>query len=55
VQIGRIAAANGLTLVELRPAEGAGLEELFLELTSEAQRDHLTTTAPDTSYQGASA
>ena len=55
VQIGRIAAANRLTLVELRPAEGAGLEELFLELTSEAQRDDLATTAPDTSYQGASA
>ena len=55
VRIGRIAAAHGLTLVELRPAEGAGLEELFLELTSEAQRDDLTATAPDTSFEGASA
>ena len=39
VAIGRVAAARGITLVELRPAEGAGLEDLFLELTADTQRD----------------
>jgi ABC-2 type transport system ATP-binding protein len=34
--VGRAAAFAGLVLVELRPAEGAGLEELFLSLTSGA-------------------
>ncbi|HEX5861025.1 MAG TPA: ATP-binding cassette domain-containing protein [Nocardioides sp.] len=38
VEVGRIAAEKGIVLVELRPAHG-GLEELFLELTSDAQRD----------------
>jgi ABC-2 type transport system ATP-binding protein len=33
--VGRVAAANGLVLLELRPAEGGGLEELFLSLTRE--------------------
>ena len=39
LQVGRIAAENAITLVELRPAEGAGLEELFLQLTANTQRD----------------
>jgi ABC-2 type transport system ATP-binding protein len=39
VQVGRLAADHGLALVELRPAEGAGLEEMFLELTADTQRD----------------
>jgi ABC-2 type transport system ATP-binding protein len=39
VQIGKIAAQAGITLVELRPADGAGLEDLFLQLTSDTQRD----------------
>jgi ABC-2 type transport system ATP-binding protein len=39
LQIGKIAAENGLTLIELRPAEGAGLEELFLQLTADTQRE----------------
>ena len=39
LQIGKVAAAEGLTLVELRPAEGAGLEDLFLELTADTQRE----------------
>jgi ABC-2 type transport system ATP-binding protein len=34
--VGRAAAAAGVVLLELRPAEGAGLEELFLSLTSGA-------------------
>jgi ABC-2 type transport system ATP-binding protein len=32
--VGRAAAAAGLVLLELRPADGGGLEQLFLELTS---------------------
>ena len=39
VQIGEVAAAAGLTLAELRPAEGAGLEDLFLQLTADTQRE----------------
>jgi ABC-2 type transport system ATP-binding protein len=39
LQIGKVAAASGITLVELRPADGAGLEDLFLQLTADTQRD----------------
>ncbi len=39
VQVGGIAAEHGITLVELRPGEGAGLEALFLELTADTQRE----------------
>ena len=38
-QVGRVAFAAGLPLVELRTADGAGLEELFLELTADTQRE----------------
>ncbi len=38
-QVGTIAFAAGLPVTELRAADGAGLEEMFLELTSETQRD----------------
>ncbi len=31
--VGRVAAAGGIVLLELRPADGTGLEEMFLELT----------------------
>ena len=41
-EVGRIAAATGVALIELRPADGAGLEEMFLELTAETQRDEFT-------------
>jgi ABC-2 type transport system ATP-binding protein len=41
-QVGKAAASSGVALIELRPAEGAGLEEMFLELTSETQRDDIT-------------
>jgi ABC-2 type transport system ATP-binding protein len=44
IQIGKVAAANNITLVELRPAEGEGLEEMFLQLTADTQRDDPTTT-----------
>jgi ABC-2 type transport system ATP-binding protein len=39
VQVGEVAARHGLTLVELRPGEGAGLEALFLQLTADTQRE----------------
>jgi ABC-2 type transport system ATP-binding protein len=37
--VGRLAHAAGIALTQLRGAEDAGLEELFLALTSAAQRD----------------
>jgi ABC-2 type transport system ATP-binding protein len=37
--VGRIAHQAGIPLIELRDADGAGLEEMFLELTAETQRD----------------
>ena len=40
VEIGRTAAENAIVLTDLRAAEGA-LEDLFLELTSETQREVL--------------
>ncbi len=36
---GRVAAEAGVPLIELRPADGAGLEEMFLELTADTARD----------------
>jgi len=44
--VGKAAAAAGVALVELRPAEGAGLEEMFLELTQNTQRDAVPSAAP---------
>ncbi len=38
VDIGQIAARAGLALIELRP-DGAGLEEIFLDLTADTQRE----------------
>ncbi len=37
--VGKIALAAGVAVTELRAAGGAGLEEMFLELTAETQRD----------------
>ena len=45
--VGQVALAAGVPLLELRAAEGAGLEEMFLELTADTQRDHSPTTSPD--------
>jgi ABC-2 type transport system ATP-binding protein len=42
IDIGRAAAAAGVVLVELKPAEGAGLEEMFLQLTSDDARESIT-------------
>jgi ABC-2 type transport system ATP-binding protein len=40
-QIGRAAASAGVVLTELRPAEGAGLEEMFLQLTADDAREEV--------------
>jgi ABC-2 type transport system ATP-binding protein len=37
--VGQTAAAAGIALTELRSADGAGLEEMFLALTADTQRD----------------
>ena len=41
--VGKAAAAAGVALVELRQADGAGLEEMFLQLTATTQRDAVPT------------
>ncbi len=48
--VGRIALSASVALSELRPADGAGLEEMFLALTTDSQRDPNATT-----HQGAAA
>lgn len=61
VEVGKAAAAIGAVLTDLRAAEGAGLESLFLELTSSTQRDAIPaapvptgapSTAPGTGHPG---
>jgi ABC-2 type transport system ATP-binding protein len=47
-QVGTIAFAAGVPLLELRPADGAGLEEMFLKLTAESQRE----TPRDPAHEG---
>jgi ABC-2 type transport system ATP-binding protein len=50
--VGRVAHEAGVVLIELRGADGAGLEEMFLELTSDTQRDrHEASTAGVPRYQ----
>jgi ABC-2 type transport system ATP-binding protein len=39
-EVGAVALAAGIALRELRPADGAGLEEMFLALTADTQRDN---------------
>ncbi|MEV5002576.1 ABC transporter ATP-binding protein [Nocardioides sp. LML1-1-1.1] len=51
--VGQAAFAAGIAVTELRAAEGAGLEEMFLALTAESQRESTTTTS--TSTEGAAA
>jgi ABC-2 type transport system ATP-binding protein len=46
VEVGRAAAAAGVVLVELKPAEGAGLEEMFLQLTSADAREQIAVPTP---------
>ncbi|MCL2612613.1 MAG: ATP-binding cassette domain-containing protein [Nocardioidaceae bacterium] len=50
--VGRAAFDAGIALTELRAADGAGLEEMFLALTAESQRDHLS---PGSTSNGAAA
>jgi ABC-2 type transport system ATP-binding protein len=38
-RVGQVALAAGIALTELRSADSAGLEEMFLELTAESQRE----------------
>jgi ABC-2 type transport system ATP-binding protein len=38
-RVGQVAVAAGIALTELRSADSAGLEEMFLELTAESQRE----------------
>jgi ABC-2 type transport system ATP-binding protein len=38
-RVGEVALAAGIALTELKSADGAGLEEMFLELTAESQRE----------------
>jgi ABC-2 type transport system ATP-binding protein len=38
-QVGEIALTARVVLTELRAADGAGLEEMFLELTADTQRE----------------
>ncbi len=42
IDVGRAAAAAGVVLIDLRRAEGAGLEEMFLQLTSGDARESIT-------------
>jgi len=42
IDVGRAAAAAGVVLAELKRAEGAGLEDMFLQLTSDDARDAIT-------------
>jgi ABC-2 type transport system ATP-binding protein len=41
--VGQLAHVVGAPLIELRPADGAGLEDLFLELTADTQREGAAT------------
>jgi ABC-2 type transport system ATP-binding protein len=43
--VGRAAFAAGIALTELRAADGSGLEEMFLQLTADSQRDQLDNSA----------
>ncbi|WP_182377217.1 ATP-binding cassette domain-containing protein [Nocardioides sp. WS12] len=46
-RVGQAAFAAGIAVTELRAAEGAGLEEMFLSLTAESQRDVASHTDPE--------
>jgi ABC-2 type transport system ATP-binding protein len=46
VEVGRVAAEQAIVLTDLRSADG-GLEELFLTLTEDTQRDVLPAAAPE--------
>ena len=54
-RVGHVAHEAGIPLIELRTADGAGLEELFLELTADTQRDGLEHDPIHAQQQGATA
>ena len=54
-RVGQVAHEAGIPLIELRTADGAGLEELFLELTADTQRDGLGHNPIHAHQQGAAA
>jgi ABC-2 type transport system ATP-binding protein len=39
VDVGRVAAESGIVLTDLRAGDEGGLEDLFLELTADTQRE----------------
>jgi ABC-2 type transport system ATP-binding protein len=39
-QVGKVVFAAGVQVTELRPADSAGLEDIFLELTAQTQREN---------------
>jgi ABC-2 type transport system ATP-binding protein len=45
--VGRTAFAAGVPVLELRPADGTGLEEMFLQLTADTQRDNQSDRQPE--------
>jgi ABC-2 type transport system ATP-binding protein len=45
-QVGKVVLAAGVQVTELRPADNVGLEEVFLELTAQTQREHPSHSAP---------
>jgi ABC-2 type transport system ATP-binding protein len=52
-QVGKTAFAAGVPVIELRAADGAGLEEMFLELTADRQRETQRDTTSDNHPEGA--
>jgi ABC-2 type transport system ATP-binding protein len=46
-QVGHAAFSAGLPVLELRAAEGTGLEEMFLQLTASTQRDNIQDHQPE--------
>jgi ABC-2 type transport system ATP-binding protein len=45
-QVGKVVFAAGVQVTELRPADSGGLEDIFLELTAQHQREHPSHSAP---------
>ncbi|GAA4400675.1 hypothetical protein GCM10023168_09660 [Fodinibacter luteus] len=54
-RVGHVAHEAGIPLILLRTADGAGLEELFLELTADTQREGFGHSPIHTHQQGAAA
>ena len=45
-QVGKVVFAAGVQVTELRPADSGGLEDIFLELTAQTQRENPSHSAP---------